>query len=36
MYKFLTGKDPIEGPKKVVKGIEEVVESTKGNKTIAV
>jgi len=30
MYKFLTGIDPLAGPKKVTKGTEEAVKSTGG------
>lgn len=36
MYKFLTGVDPLAGPRKVTKGTEEAVTSTGGKKTIAV
>ena len=30
MYRFLTGIDPLAGPKKVTKGTEEAVQSTGG------
>ena len=36
MYKFLTGVDPLAGPRKVTKGTEEAVKSTGGKATIAV